>query len=140
MKRLITIIIASLLMVTTSYGATIKPEISVHLDDSYKDVVIFELAYNERMEYDINGYSPLPLRYLPFNYQGGYLKVDELDIFGTYMYEVVKGQPIFYRISRYSRPETFAELQNLPYDDTHKLILTKTGLDVTGTVGNLYLK
>ena len=93
--------------------------------------------YNERMTRHNNGTNPLPVRYLPLDYDNNMTVADASGLDKTVMYEIVLGYPIFYKINRYSRPETFTNLQNLPTTNSDKLDVSKLGLNTK--IGNLYL-
>lgn len=99
----------------------------------------YNTIYNERMNRHNNGTNPLPVRYLPNDYDNNMTIANPNGVDRSVLYEVVLGHPIFYKIERYQRPESEKELTNLPNKNSDRLDLSSTGLNVTGTVGTLYL-
>ena len=97
----------------------------------------YETLYQERMKAHANGSKPLPIRYLPHDYDNHYTVADATGSDNTVMYEVVLGYPIFYKIIRYDRPSNHNQLEELPTKNEDKL---NTGsLGISGKLGTLYI-
>ena len=97
----------------------------------------YDRLYKQRLSLHNSGSKPLPVRYLPYDYDNNMIIADATGTDRTVMYEVVMGYPVFYKISRYERPQSFIDLQNLPDTNSDKLNTSATGF--TSKVGTLYL-
>lgn len=96
-----------------------------------------EAMYQQRMTLHNSGTNPLPIRFLSVDYNNNMTVADASGADNTVMYEIVLGYPIFYKITRYNRPNSINELQNLPTVNSDKLNTSATGF--TSKIGNLYL-
>lgn len=95
----------------------------------------YDRIYTERLARHNAGTHPLPIRYLPYDYDNAMTVADATGSDKTVMYEVVLGYPIFYKISRYQRPTNHIQLNDLPTNNGDKL---DTGtLGITGKLGTL---
>lgn len=96
--------------------------------------------FEERLASHISGVNPLPVKYLPYDYDNGWYDPESIvTTTRRYLYEIIDGVPIFYRIERYHRPNSFNDLQLLPTLDSDKLNVSSSGINPSGNIATLYL-
>ena len=118
---------------TISVGNVVAP---IGYDYSLSNVGISESQFYNLFNQRLNA-GKLPVRYLPNDYSAHYKYVDKYNLDNTRMYEIIDGYPIFYLITRYSRPETVDQLYHVT-DDTgrsaDRLTIPMSGVSNVGTL------